>query len=56
MKDKKKLLISNINNCKLPDDVLLFLNDLDELTDPYDANYMGRRMSKKLNKLLEKYS
>ena len=52
----EKLLLSDVSISKLPDDVMSFLNELDDFTDPYDANYIGSRMSNKLNDILEKYS
>jgi hypothetical protein len=52
----KKLLLSDVSISKLPDDVMSFLNELDDFTDPYDANYIGSRMSNRLNDILEKYS
>ena len=52
----EKLLLSDVSISKLPDDVMSFLNDLDDFTDPYDANYIGSRMSNRLNDILEKYS
>jgi len=51
-----KLLLSDVIISKLPDDVMSFLQELDDFTDPYDANYIGSRMSNRLNDILEKYS
>lgn len=53
MKDESQLVINDAS--KLPDDVMSFLNELDDFTDPYSANYIGVRMSNKLNEILEKY-
>lgn len=51
-----KLLLSDVGISKLPDDVMSFLQELDDFTDPYDANYIGSRMSNRLNDILFKYS
>lgn len=51
-----KLLLSDVSISKLPDDVMSFLQELDDFTDPYDTNYIGSRMSNRLNDILEKYS
>ena len=55
-KNDEKLLLSDVSISKLPSDVMSFLNELDDFTDPYNANYIGSRMSNKLNDILEKYS
>ena len=51
----EKLLLSDVSISKLPEDVMSFLNELDDFTDPYDANYIGSIMSNRLNDILEKY-
>ena len=52
----EKLLLPDTSISKLPDDVMSFLRDIDDFTDPYDTNYIGRRMCNRLNNILKKYS